>query len=149
MRFSSRLPIAAHILLCIAVFHDRHKITSTFLAGSVGVNPVVIRNTLGQLKAAGLIHVEAGVGGASLARPPADITLLDVFRAVEEVEPLFNFHESPNPDCSVGRNIHRILDGKFRAMEDAMFERMRSTTLQSLIEEAETIIASQNEGGTP
>ena len=88
MRFSSRLPIAVHILLCIAVFHDRHKITSTFLAGSVGVNPVVIRNTLGQLKAAGLVHVEAGVGGASLAKEPRDITLLDVFRAVEETGPL-------------------------------------------------------------
>ena len=68
MQFSSRLPVATHILLCIAVFDGQYKTRSAFLAGSVGVNPVVVRNTLGQLKAAGLVNVEAGVGGASLAK---------------------------------------------------------------------------------
>ena len=53
MQFSSRLPIAVHILLAIVEFEGKEKTTSTFLAGSVNVNPVIIRNTLGQLKAAG------------------------------------------------------------------------------------------------
>mgnify|MGYP002627072790 CR=1 FL=1 len=59
MQFSTRLPVAVHILLCIDVFEGQYKTTSTFLADSVGVNPVIVRNTLGQLKTAGLVRVEA------------------------------------------------------------------------------------------
>ena len=57
MQFSFRLPVATHILLCIERFKDEYKTTSTFLASSVNVNPVIIRKTLGQLKAAGLVEV--------------------------------------------------------------------------------------------
>ena len=63
MQFSSRLPVAVHILLAIVEFEGKEKTTSTFLAGSVNVNPVIIRNTLGQLKTAGLVTVKAGEGG--------------------------------------------------------------------------------------
>lgn len=47
MQFSFRLPVATHILLCIERFKDEYKTTSTFLAGSVNVNPVIVRKTLG------------------------------------------------------------------------------------------------------
>ncbi|MBR3722802.1 MAG: Rrf2 family transcriptional regulator, partial [Selenomonadaceae bacterium] len=59
MQFSVRLPVATHILLCIAKFQGEYKTTSTFLAGSVNVHPVIIRKTLGQLKNAGLVEVAA------------------------------------------------------------------------------------------
>ena len=85
MQFSSRLPIAVHVLLCIHTFDGTKKMTSDFLAGSVNVNPVIIRNTLGKLKAAGLVTVDAGIGGAHLAKEPKDITMFDVFRAVKRV----------------------------------------------------------------
>ena len=81
MQFSSRMTIAAHILLAIAEFADKEKTTSTFLAQSVNVHPVIIRNTLGKLKAAGIVHVRAGEGGATLANDPQKITLLDIFEA--------------------------------------------------------------------
>ena len=74
MQFSSRLPIAVHVLLCIHTFDGAEKLTSDFLAGSVNVNPVIIRNTLGKLKAAGLVTVDAGIGGAHLAKEPKDMT---------------------------------------------------------------------------
>lgn len=123
MQFSSRLPIAVHILLAIVEFEGKEKTTSTFLAGSVNVNPVIIRNTLGQLKAAGLVTVKAGEGGASLAKEPKDITLMDVFDAVEKEEALFHFHENPNPECPVGKNVHTVLDNKLFAIQEAMRKR--------------------------
>lgn len=143
MQFSTRLPVAVHILLCIAVFDGRHKTTSTFLADSVGVNPVVVRNTLGQLKTAGLVRVEAGVGGASLARDGQDITLLDVFRAVEEQESLFHFHENPNPRCPVGRNVHTVLDERLRAVDAALEAQLGAVTLQTLLDDMNRQIAAQ------
>ena len=40
------------------------------MAGSVGVNPVIIRKTLSQLKKADLISVQRGTGGATLVKSP-------------------------------------------------------------------------------
>lgn len=140
MQFSSRLPIAVHILLAIVEFEGKEKTTSTFLAGSVNVNPVIIRNTLGQLKAAGLVTVKAGEGGASLAKEPGDITLLDIFDAVEKEEALFHFHENPNPECPVGKNVHAVLDNKLFAIREAMREKMKSIALQDLIDDMNDIL---------
>ncbi|MCD8356559.1 MAG: Rrf2 family transcriptional regulator [Clostridia bacterium] len=135
MQFSSRLTIAMHMMLCIENYKNEYKATSTFLAGSVNVNPVIIRNILRQLKAAGLVTVEAGVGGASLAKDPKDITMLDVFEAVETDEDLFHFHENPNPECQIGRNVHALLDDKLKAVKHAMESSMGSVTLQSLLDQ--------------
>lgn len=140
MQFSSRLPIAVHILLAIVEFEGKEKTTSTFLAGSVNVNPVIIRNTLGQLKAAGLVTVKAGEGGASLAKEPKDITLMDIFDAVEKEEALFHFHENPNPECPVGKNVHIVLDNKLSAIQEAMRKKMDSITLQDLIDDMNDIL---------
>lgn len=141
MQFSSRLPVAVHILLAIVEFEGREKTTSTFLAGSVNVNPVIIRNTLGQLKAAGLVTVKAGEGGASLVKDPKDITLLDVFDAVEKEEALFHFHENPNPECPVGKNVHAVLDRRLFSIQKVMQEQMKSITLQDLIDDMNGILA--------
>lgn len=141
MQFSSRLPIAVHILLAIVEFEDKEKTTSTFLAGSVNVNPVIIRNTLGQLKAAGLVTVKAGEGGAFLAKMPKDITLMDVFNAVEKEEALFHFHENPNPECPVGKNVHAVLDRRLFSIQEAMLEQMDSITLQDLIDDMKGMLA--------
>lgn len=141
MQFSSRLPIAVHILLAIVEFEGREKTTSVFLAGSVNVNPVIIRNTLGQLKTARLVTVKAGEGGASLAKQPKDITLMDIFDAVEKEEALFHFHENPNPECPVGKNVHAVLDRRLFSIQEAMQERMESITLQDLIDDMNNILA--------
>jgi Rrf2 family protein len=135
VQFSSRFTIAVHTLLCIAQFDGVCRTTSKFLAGSVNVNPVIIRNILIQLKAAGLVTVEPGVGGASLSRDPADITLLDIFRAVEPQEPLFHFHEHPNPECPVGSRVHGVLDSKLDSVQSAMEGSLAAVTLKNLLEE--------------
>ena len=134
MQFSSRLPIAVHTLLVIEVFKDQYKITSDFIAGSVGVNPVIIRNILGQLKSAGLVEVAAGIGGANLTKSPKDITLLDIFHAVEVDEDLFHLHENPNPNCLVGKNIHNILEGRLDNVKKIADNELKKINLQSLLD---------------
>ncbi|OUO89939.1 transcriptional regulator [Gordonibacter sp. An230] len=146
MRFSSRLPVATHILLCIALLGEEHKTTSTFLAGSVGVNPVIVRNVLGQLKAAGLVAVEPGVGGASLTMEPEEITLRDVLEAVEDDTGVFHMHEHPSPECPIGRNVHAVLGAELEAAETAMLERLASTTLADLADETRELIQQQEQG---
>jgi len=128
-------------LLAIVEFEGKEKTTSTFLAGSVNVNPVIIRNTLGQLKTAGLVTVKAGEGGASLAKDPKDITLMDIFNAVEKKEALFHFHENPNPECPVGKNVHAVLDRRLFSIQEAMRKQMKSITLQDLINDMDGMLA--------
>lgn len=143
MQISSRFTIAIHIFACISTFEKEHKITSDFLAASINVNPVIIRKLLSQLKGAGLIAVQRGSGGASAAKPLDQITFLDVYRAVEcvEQEGLFHFHENPNPQCPVGRNIHRVLDGRLQQVQDAMERELQSITLAQVIQDTQACIA--------
>ena len=56
MQIPSRFTIATHMLIIIALEGKESKVTSDFLAASVGVNPVIIRKTLSQLKKAELIQ---------------------------------------------------------------------------------------------
>ena len=134
MQISSRFTIALHIFTCVDVFKDECKVTSDFLAGSINTNPVIIRKILTQLKNAGLITVARGTGGITVNRPLSEITFYDVYQAIEPVEngDLFHFHESPNPECPVGRNIHVLLDDKLRAIQDSMEEKMKEYTLDDL-----------------
>lgn len=134
MQISSRFTIAIHMLACMDVFKDDYKITSDFLASSINVNPVIIRNILSQLKEAGLIEVKRGPGGATIAKPLEEITFYDVYRSVDCIEEntLFHFHENPNPDCPVGKNIHHVLDDKLLRIQAAMEQELRSITLADL-----------------
>ncbi len=144
MQISSRFTIAVHVLICIEAFKNERKITSEFLASSVNVNPVVIRRLLQQLKKAGIVEVKRGSGGADIAGNLSDITLLDVYNAVESVGEgqLFHFHDNPNPRCPVGKNIHNIMDERLREIQEAMESRMRSITIKNIMDDAYQYINS-------
>lgn len=145
MQISSRFTIALHMFSCIDVFKDDYKVTSEFLASSIQVNPVVIRKLLSQLKNAGLIEVKRGTGGTSIAKPLEEITFLDVYHAVDCVEEntLFHFHENPNPDCPVGRNIHAVLDEKLMRVQNAMERELASITLADVKNDMERLFAKE------
>ena len=142
MQISSRFTLAVHIFACIDVFKDDYKVTSDFLAGSTNVNPVVVRKILGQLKAAGLVEVARGSGGASIPKPLKEISFLDIYNAVECIEngELFHFHENPNTDCPVGRNIHMVLDDKLMRVQKAMEAELSSITLEDIMQETRKLI---------
>ena len=142
MQISSRFTIAVHVLICIETFKNERKVTSDFLASSVNVNPVVIRRLLQQLKKAGIVEVKRGSGGADITGNLSDITLLDVYNAVESVDEgqLFHFHDNPNPKCPVGKNIHNIMDERLREIQEAMESRMRSITIKNIMDDAHKYI---------
>ena len=81
MQISSRFTMAIHMFACIDTFSNQ-KMTSDFMAESIGTNPVIIRKILQQLKAAGLVEVARGTGGVKVTKPLDQITFLDVYRAV-------------------------------------------------------------------
>lgn len=130
MQISSRFTMAIHMFACIDTFTDR-KMTSDFMAASIGTNPVIVRKLLQQLKAAGLIEVSRGTGGVTVTKPLDEITFLDVYKAVECTpdEQLFHFHENPNPKCPVAKNIHHVLDDRLNQVQKAMEDKLATMTL--------------------
>lgn len=134
MQITSKFTMAIHILSCIDMFEKERKVTSDFIASSVEVNPVIIRNILGQLKSAGMINVQRGSGGATIAKPLNEITFLDIYRAVECIGngELFHFHEKLNLECPVGRNIHNVLDDKLYRVQAAMEHELELITLEDV-----------------
>lgn len=145
MQISSRFTIAIHMLSCISTFEKERKVTSDFLASSVEVNPVVIRRILLQLKHAGLVRVKRGTGGAAVAKPLDEITFLDIYRAVECVEDgaLFHFHERPNRECPVGRNIHKVLDEKLECVQRAMERELEAVTLADVKRDMDQCLSAE------
>ncbi len=109
--------------------------TSLRLARSVNTNPVVVRRIAGQLARAGLIQVRRGPGGAELARAPGEITLEDVWAAVNANGGLvlLPVHRNPDPECPVGRVVRPLLTEAFGHAEAALHEQLAATTLAALM----------------
>jgi DNA-binding IscR family transcriptional regulator len=131
MQITSRLTMAAHMVCAIDYFGESQPVTSTFLAGSLGTSPVMVRTIMGMLKKAGITDSSKGKSGITLARPLDQITLLDLWRAVDQsnAESLFHFHENPCPQCPVGGNIHAALDGRLADAQHALEQQLETVTL--------------------
>ncbi len=135
MQISNRFPIAVQILTCIAIYEGKELTTSEFLSCSINVNPVIIRKVIQQLKAFDLITVRRGFGGASFAKSPEAITLLDVFYAVESLtdEQLFSFHSAPNRNDPVGKHIQSVLSPHLSQAQTALEKSLQSVTIADIV----------------
>ena len=169
MQITSKFTAAVHILTCIEVFGGEMRVTSDFLSGSTGVNAVIVRNVLGQLREAGIVETRQGSGGAHIAKPTGEITLYDIYRAIECTDDtglfrageitlydiyraiectddtgLFRFHENPNAKCPVGRNIHKVMDSRLEAAQAALENELKLTTLAEIVSDTQKIIEEEN-----
>ena len=135
MQITSKFTIAAHIIAAIDYFKDSEIVTSNFLAGSVGANPVIVRNVMGNLKESGIIAISQGKSGISLAKELDEITFYDVYKAVDCVddEGLFHFHENPNINCPVGRNIHFAMYEKLQRVQSIMENELSRITMADVV----------------
>ncbi|MBS4175073.1 Rrf2 family transcriptional regulator [Bacillus sp. FJAT-49736] len=136
MSISSRFAVGIHILTLIEINKDGVS-TSEFIAGSVNTNPAVIRKIIGMLKNAGLVKVRPGIAGAELAKNLSDITLLDVYKAVNVVQEkeLFSIHENPNPQCPVGRNIQNTIAPLLEIAQTALEKALGHVTIEDVVKD--------------
>ncbi len=136
MSISSRFAVGIHILSLIEL-NKGGVSSSEFIAGSVNTNPALIRKIMGMLKKAGLIKVRPGIAGAELAKELSEITLLDVYKAVNVVQDkeLFSVHDNPNPDCPVGRNIQNAIYPLFSNAQLALEKSLGSVTLEEVVKD--------------
>lgn len=131
MQFTSQFTIAIHTLTVIDRSQHQEKVTSSLIASSVGVNPVIIRKVMGKLKECGLINISQGKTGITLNKALEAISFYDIYLAVEDVDRtgLFRLHDDPNPNCVIGRNIHLAMEDKLQAIQKSMEDEMKAISI--------------------
>ena len=131
MKRNSRLSLALHTLSHMAGDPNRVR-TSAEIAEHSGTNPVVVRRVLGRLREAGLLTSEKGhAGGWKLARPPQDVTLADVYLALDE-SLIATKNEERIPSCSIEYALHKRVAGVMEDIEQSLIERLGETTLSEV-----------------
>jgi DNA-binding IscR family transcriptional regulator len=147
MQIGIKFSYAIHILLSIAFFKEQ-KVTGQFIASSIQTNLTIIRNIMGLLRNAGIITIPAGTGGATLTRPADQITLKDIFRAIDPMKDgiLFKIHTHSAPKCPVGGNIVDLLNPYFSDAQNAMENDLAQYTLQDLLNDLNQKLQKENAG---
>ena len=132
MSQNSHFTLMVHVLTLLAGAHK--PVSSSFIAGSVNTNPVLIRHIIGQLRNAGLVETIPGsTGGARLNRSASGISLSDIYQLVKK-EMLFGLHaKSPNPNCPVGRNIQDVLGEVYDEMDTLLDESLSRTSIADIL----------------
>ena len=132
MKYSTKLSDAVHIMAFIAI-HQEYDLSSTVIADSIQTNPAFVRQIMMKLKKAGLMSSVNGHAKPSLAKPTEEITLLDIYKAVEGNKPLLHLDTHTNPDCGVGVNIQLALQDYYNEIQKETEKHMSSISLQDII----------------
>ncbi|WP_426201195.1 Rrf2 family transcriptional regulator [Pseudomonas sp. TWP3-1] len=136
MRNDTRLSRMLHVLIHMA----RHEqpATSDTIAQMLGTNPVVVRRTMALLKEQGYVSSEKGHrGGWTLAKPLADMTLLDIHQALGSSSVFAIGLSTDHPKCLVEQAVNAALTDAFDAAQALLLERLGSVTLEQLAEDFE------------
>ncbi|SDD34416.1 RrF2 family transcriptional regulator [Niabella drilacis] len=130
---NGRFATVIHILTLLA--QEEGALSSSYIAGSININPVLVRKEISVLRAAGFVVTQEGKnGGSSLAMPPSKIRLSDLYRVVYKEGLFAHSRNLPNQHCTVGKRIGVIMDGLNTEAEQALLKRFRSITIRDLLE---------------
>ncbi len=118
---------AIHILTMLAKTGDH--LSSSYIAGSININPAMVRKALSVLSTHGLVETKEGKGGGvSLAKLAGKILLSDVYRAINNA-PLLGKLNRPNPECNTGKQINNHLLELYTQADNALVNKLVTITL--------------------
>ncbi|WP_125710759.1 Rrf2 family transcriptional regulator [Companilactobacillus zhongbaensis] len=134
MKYSHKLSDAVHVLSYIEIFQDE-DLSSKAIADSIESNPSLIRRLMSSLSKAGLLITRSGSVSPRLSRPADQISLLDIYLAIDDSHELLHVDKKTNMNCPVGRNIQDTLNVAYDQVQKAAEKSMQSIVLQDLIED--------------
>jgi Rrf2 family protein len=127
---NTRFATAIHIMTLLAQ-SPQEWFTSEWIAGSINVNPVIVRKELSILREAGLITSRQGkVGGSQLTKNADSISISEIYLAVKNTEVLGKKNQNPNPACTVGREINNHLNGLYDEMDQLVLNFLGNKSLK-------------------
>lgn len=144
MSTSSRFAVAVHVLTLMA-WAEEEPLKSEQVAESVNTNPVVIRRMLCELAESNLVVSQTGaMGGSKLARQPEQITLLDIYQAVES-RGVFSLHRHPpSRNCPVGVNIGTVLNDVLDEVDSAVERVLADITIKDVVGRLKPCVSAAN-----
>ena len=148
MKFSTRVSDAVHILAFIAL-NRNEALTSQRIAESIRTKPGCVRQLMGSLRRYGIMTSVQGHARPALSRAPADISLLDIYRAVEGGKPLLHLDTHTNPECGVGVNIQLSLQDYLDKVQNRAEDEMSRITLQDVLDRYEEKLRLLPSGNAP
>jgi len=126
---NGRFAIALHILTLLDKANGE-LLSSEYLAGSININPVLVRKELGNLRNHHFVTSKEGKnGGSSLAKSANEITLGEVYESVRQISLLGNQKNTPNPKCPVGKDINMHLNNLYNDTEKVLIDQLSKQTL--------------------
>ena len=134
MLSSSRFAVAVHVLGLLSHYGEKGPVCSAVIAQSVDTNPVVIRRLMSQLESHGLVTSSTGrSGGFLLARPADQVTLCEIYQAVED-EQVFRVHKpGVDSECPLASSIMKNLMPKLAVASQAMTKSLSQTKLSEIM----------------
>jgi Rrf2 family protein len=143
----TKFSTAIHMLILVS--EAEVPMNSEQIAHSVGTNASYIRKVATRLSRAGILEGRRGVSGFSLLKAPEDISLLEVYRAVEQTEDVhvFDVHQNPSDECIVGSNIRPVINGMFRQAEQVVESELAGATLADCMARMRERIESNEKSG--
>jgi Rrf2 family protein len=126
MATNVQFSIAVHIMAGLACGCDGN-ITSGDLAVSINTSPSFVRRVLAKLSKAGLVATTTGKTGACrLAREAKDVSLLDIYEAVDAPK-AFSIHsyteqKACRVSCHIKAALEKALGKTQKSMEGSLAE---------------------------
>lgn len=127
---SGKFAISVHILTLLTKFPNDY-LSSEFIAGSMNLNPVLVRKEIANLKAHHVVESKEGKnGGTKLSKAASNISLKEIFEMTFENIGLGYAKNQPNPDCPVGKKINQNLDVLYSEMNQKVCEQLEGISLE-------------------
>jgi Rrf2 family protein len=133
---SSQFSVAVHV--CVALAYQRKQgqepVSSEHLAEGVNTNAAYLRRVISRLVKAGLLSSQAGKqGGVMLARDPAQITLADIYEAMDDTALISVHQQAPNKHCPVSCKIKDLMTTVGDSVESATKAVLARTSVAALV----------------
>ncbi|MEO7978202.1 Rrf2 family transcriptional regulator [Flavobacterium sp.] len=127
---SGKFAITIHILTLLTKFPNDY-LSSEFIAGSINLNPVLVRKEIANLKAHHIVESKEGKnGGTKMAVDASKLTLKEIFEMTFETINLGYAKNKPNPDCPVGKMINQNLSVLYAEINQKISLQLNNISLE-------------------
>ena len=118
--------------MTLLAMYKEDWLTSTLIAESLNINPVLVRKELATLKEGGLIQSKEGKhGGINILKDANKIYLSEIFNLIKGDDNVLSLlKNTPNPNCKVGKQINTRLESLLNTIDTAISKELKKQTLE-------------------
>ena len=134
MKYSHRLSDAVHILVYLEILGSN---SSSAIAENVNSNPSLIRRLIAHMVKGGILERSGQHGEISikLTRPAAQVSLLDIYQAVESHQEFLDVDQEINHLHPLSRCMPDVLGAAYQRVQTAAEQEMAQISLQSVVDQ--------------